>query len=169
MRFALLLALAGCSASTVGLDPLVWQKVPGPGPGGALLGLGSPGAFDERGNFTVSAFRDGDLVRLYYGGADTSGSCAGINSAHWRIGLATSTDGVSFTRVPGDATGGALLDNGAPGRIRRLSQLPALRAQGRGGVPHVVQRQPQAVQLPAPARSPTTAASATPSRPTAST
>src|SRR5438309_5127843 len=96
-RLALLLALAGCSASTAGLEPLAWQKVPGPGPAGALLGLGSSGAFDERSNFTVSAFKDGDKVRLYYGGADTFGSCSGINSAHWRIGLAESTDGVNFT------------------------------------------------------------------------
>src|SRR4051794_29586445 len=63
-RFALLLALAGCSASTAALDPLAWQKVPGPGPDGAVLGLGSAGAFDERSNFTVSAFKDGDTIRL---------------------------------------------------------------------------------------------------------
>src|SRR6267378_1034579 len=87
-RFSILLAapllLARCSATTADLEPIAWQKVPGSGPGGAVLGLGSPGNFDERGNFTISAFKDGDVYRLYYGGADTSGSvsCPGINSAH---------------------------------------------------------------------------------------
>jgi len=104
--------LAACSADTAPLSPLEWRKVTGPGPNGAVLGLGAPGAFDERANFTVSAFRDGDVIRLYYGGSDATGPCAGINSSHWRIGLATSTDGVAFTRVAGQETGGAILDNG---------------------------------------------------------
>jgi hypothetical protein len=111
------LLLARCAADTAPLDPLLWQKVPGSGPSGSILGLGSAGAFDERGNFTVRAFKDGDTYSLYYGGADTAGACAGINSAHWRIGLAQSTDGVAFTRVPGAETGGAVLDNGAPGNF----------------------------------------------------
>src|SRR2546425_10356582 len=92
--------LAGCSASTAGLAPLEWQKVPGTGPGGAVLGLGSPGSFDERGNFTVRAFKEGDVYKLYYGGADTFGPCGGINSAHWRIGLAQSSDRGNWTRGP---------------------------------------------------------------------
>ncbi|MEY2667890.1 MAG: hypothetical protein RJA59_528 [Pseudomonadota bacterium] len=108
-------ALAGCSAETAPLTPLAWQKVPGPGPGGALLGQGAAGAFDERANFTVSAFTDGGVTNLYYGGSDATGACAGINGSHWRVGLARSTDGVNFTRVPGSETGGAILDIGAPG------------------------------------------------------
>jgi predicted GH43/DUF377 family glycosyl hydrolase len=112
-----LLALAGCTASTADLEPLVWRKVPGAGPGGALLGLGSAGAFDERGNFTVTAFRDGEVTRLYYGGSDASGDCAGINGSHWRIGVAESADGVAFTRVAGTETGGAVLDLGAAGQF----------------------------------------------------
>ncbi len=121
VRFALVLSapmlLARCSASTAELAPLEWQKVPGSGPGGAVLGFGSPGSFDERGNFTISAFKDGDVVKLYYGGADATGPCAGPNSSHWRIGLATSTDGVNFTRVPGTATGGSILDIGDAGHF----------------------------------------------------
>jgi hypothetical protein len=111
------LLLIACSADTAELHPLLWEKVPGPGPGGALLGLGSAGGFDERGNFTVRAFKDGATYRLYYGGADTFGTCAGINSAHWRVGLAESADGVAWTRVAGTETGGAVLDNGAPGQF----------------------------------------------------
>jgi len=115
MRLALSLSLllARCSASTAPLDPLQWTKVAGTFAGGALVGLGSAGAFDERANFTVHALKDGNVYRLYYGGGDTAGSCAGINSAHWRIGLATSSDGLAWTRVPGTETGGAIVDNGA--------------------------------------------------------
>src|SRR5919199_755859 len=108
----------GCSSDTAGITPLAWQKVAGPGPRGALLGPGSAGAFDQAGNFTVSAFKDGATYRLYYGGADTSGAsgtCPGINNVHWRIGLAESTDGVNFTRVPGSQTGGSIVDLGAAG------------------------------------------------------
>jgi len=126
-RFPLAAALiaAGCSASTVDLEPLAWQKVPGSDPAlaGALLGLGSSGAFDERGNFTVRAFRDGAAYRLYYGGSDAfdptgNGSCPGINATHWRIGLAESSDGIRWNRVADPAlAGGAVLDKGAPGNF----------------------------------------------------
>ena len=111
------LSLAGCEAETVSLTPLPWTKVAGLGPNGALLGLGATSAFDERANFTTGAFRDGAKVRLYYGGSDATGAPAGISCGHWRIGMAEATDGVNFTRVPGTATGGAMLDNGAPGRF----------------------------------------------------
>jgi predicted GH43/DUF377 family glycosyl hydrolase len=112
--------LVACSADTATISPLAWQKVESSttGQDGSVLGLDpTPGAFDEVGNFTVSAFKDGDTTFLYYGGADASGTCPGINSARWRIGLATSKDGVNFTRVAGDATGGALLGNGDAGRF----------------------------------------------------
>src|SRR5690242_1307034 len=89
-------ALAACSADTADISPLAWQKVTTSTTGrdGSVLGLNpTPGAFDEVGNFTVSAFKDGDTTFLYYGGADASGTaCPGINTARWRIGLATSTD-----------------------------------------------------------------------------
>ena len=105
-RFSLALTVVlatglGCSADTADLQPLAWRRVSGSAPGGALLGPGAAGAFDERANFTVSAFRDGSTYVLYYGGSDATGACAGINGSHWRVGLAESTDGVSFTRVPG--------------------------------------------------------------------
>jgi hypothetical protein len=109
------LALGGCLADTADLEPLRWTRVPGAGPNGAVLGLGAAGAFDERGNFTVRAFPDGGLVRLYYGGSDATGACAGISGSRWRVGLAESADGVAFTRVAGPETGGAVLDNGPPG------------------------------------------------------
>jgi hypothetical protein len=108
---ALAAALVACSSQPSAIEPLTWEKVPGPGPRGAVLGLDTPGTFDEVGNFTISAFKDGNTYRLYYGGAD-AGDCPGINNSHWRIGLATSDDGLHWTRVKGSQTGGAIVDNG---------------------------------------------------------
>jgi predicted GH43/DUF377 family glycosyl hydrolase len=125
-RFALFLAapvlLARCSASTADLEPLAWTKVTDSTTGlkgSVLAGPGTAGEFDERANFTVNAFRDGDIIRMYYGGADgvQQGNCAGINGVHWRIGLATSPDGLNFTRVAGDQAKHAILDNGAAGQF----------------------------------------------------
>jgi predicted GH43/DUF377 family glycosyl hydrolase len=128
VRFALVLLapllLARCSSSNSDLAPIEWQKVPGLGPNGSVLPLGPQGSFDEVSNFTISAFKDGDVYRLYYGGADsdtasTNPNCAGINGVHWRIGLATSSDGFNWTRVPGSdpAAKQALLDIGAAGKF----------------------------------------------------
>jgi hypothetical protein len=115
------LGLIHCDSTTANLQPLDWQKVQGPDPAllGAVLGPGSPGAFDERASFTVSAFKDGQTINLYYGGSDAfATACAGINGTHWRIGLAQSTDGINWTRVPSQLPGapaGAIIDIGAPG------------------------------------------------------
>ena len=121
------LSLGACHSSTAEV-PIAWQKVAGSGPRGALFGLGAAGSFDERTVFTVRAFSDGGVVWLYYGGADATGdpSCPGpVADSHWRIGLAQSTDGVTFTRVTGTATGGAILDIGAPGQFdSRLTYRP---------------------------------------------
>lgn len=131
LAVAAALALAACQAETASLSPLAWIKVPGPGPNGALLGPGATNTFDERANFTTGAFRDGDRIRLYYGGSDATGACAGISGSHWRIGLADSADGVSFSRVPGSATGGAMVDNGAPGQFdSQLTYRPVVLKDG---------------------------------------
>jgi hypothetical protein len=113
-----LAGLAACGADTAGLAPLQWTKVEGAAPGGAVLAPGEAGAFDERGNFTARAFEDGGTTYLYYGGIDGTGdaACPGINDSHWRIGLATSTDGVTFTKVPGPRGDGVLLDLGDAGK-----------------------------------------------------
>ncbi len=113
------LGLARCASYPAGLAPLQWVKVDGSLPAGEVLGPGSPGAFDEMGNFTVRAFRDGDAIALYYGGLDGTAppSCPGVNGSHWRVGLARAADGVSFTRVQGSETGGSILDLGASGNF----------------------------------------------------
>jgi hypothetical protein len=119
---AALLAIASCSSDTASITPLQWTKVETSTTGlnGSVLGPGGPGTFDEIGTFTVSAFKENGTTWLYYGGADSSGraicpNSPGFNASHWRAGLARSSDGVNFTRVPGAETGGAILDNGAPG------------------------------------------------------
>lgn len=128
---SLLLALAACQAETAPLVPLAWERVPGPAGRGALLGPGAAGAFDERANFTVMALREGGVTRLYYGGGDATGACAGINDSTWRIGLAESTDGVTFTRVAGDQAGGAILDAGAAGAFdAKLTYKPMVLHDG---------------------------------------
>jgi hypothetical protein len=117
------LALVACSSSTADLTPLAWAKVGTSTTGvrGSVLAAPGPaGAFDERANFTTNAFKDGDIVRMYYGGGDNvqaDATCGGINDVHWRIGLATSTDGLNFTRVAGDQAKSSILDNGAPGQF----------------------------------------------------
>ncbi len=95
---AALLSFAGCSSDTASITPLQWQKVhtSTTGLNGSVLGLDAPGTFDEIGNFTVSAFKDGgvtflagqfdsgglttpsvfldgDTWNMYYAGFDTSG------------------------------------------------------------------------------------------------
>lgn len=123
---AALFGVAGCASYTADLAPLEWQRIAGPGPGGAVLGPpASRTSFDFRGNFTVRAFKDGSVYRLYYGGSDDTDPLGcdalspslppGINDSHWRIGLAESSDGLGWTRRAGTATGGAILDNGVTG------------------------------------------------------
>jgi hypothetical protein len=113
-----LVTLAACTANTAGLDPLDWKKVKGAETGGAVLDHGAPGQFDALTAFTVRAVESDGEVWLFYGGSDAENlttTCPGIRNTNWRIGAARSTDGVTFTRVVGDKTGGAIVDLGDPG------------------------------------------------------
>src|SRR3954467_2392195 len=95
--------LVHCSSETLPLQPIDWQRTPGGGPNGSVLGFGPPGTFGEAGNFTISAFKDTDGVyKLYYGGADTATinpACTGINGGHWRIGPAPFHTALTRTRA----------------------------------------------------------------------
>src|SRR2546421_10382365 len=111
------LFLAGCSASTVPLDPPAWEKVQGSGAGGAILnGHGAAGAFDERANFTTSAIKDGDTYRLYYGGADAhhKRSRGGLNGSQPRPRPPPPHARRHFTPPAGGQTGGGVAPLGAP-------------------------------------------------------
>jgi len=119
LALATLAALAACSSDTAGLSPLAWQKVTGPLTGGSVLDLGQAGKFDVLSSFTATAVQDGGTTWMFYGGSDAENittSCPGIRNTHWRIGVATSTDGVTFQRNPGDEfADGSVLGLGTTG------------------------------------------------------
>jgi len=84
-------------------DGIAWTRVPGNAGGGAVFaGSGVPGAFDQAGVSTMSIIRVGATFRMYYTGFSDPYTIAGI-------GLAESADGITWTRVPGPAGGGAVL------------------------------------------------------------
>jgi len=68
---------AGPSAGSIGYaesnDGITWVKLPQPGPGGAALAQGAPGAFDSAGLTTPSVYEDGGSWVMYYAGFDTTG------------------------------------------------------------------------------------------------
>ena len=66
--------LGACTSYPADLVPLHWQKVAGSAPGGAVMGSGAVGDFDERASFTVRAFKEGLTYWLYYGGSDATGA-----------------------------------------------------------------------------------------------
>src|SRR6266850_2050472 len=122
-RFPLLLAapllLARSSATTADLEPIAWQKVPGTAPGGAVLGLGTPGNFDDYLTYRPYVFKDGSLYRMWYNGSTKPFNCpTGTLADNRRIGYAESTDGVHFTRFyGGPGPGGSVLPLGDTGAI----------------------------------------------------
>ncbi|MBN2611006.1 MAG: T9SS type A sorting domain-containing protein, partial [Bacteroidales bacterium] len=89
----------GYATSTNGLD---WTNVPGPGTNGAVLDLGEPGKFDELWILYPSVIKEDNEFKMWYTGRDTSGSI--------RIGYATSSDAINWTKVDGNGTNGACFD-----------------------------------------------------------
>lgn len=84
-------------------DGIAWTRVLGSAYGGAVFeGSDVPGAFDRAGVSTMNIIRVGNTFRMYYSGFSDPYTIAGI-------GLAESTDGRTWTRVPGPAGGGAVL------------------------------------------------------------
>lgn len=84
-------------------DGVAWTRVPGSAGGGAVFqGSGVPGDFDQAGVSTMNIIRVGNTFRMYYSGFSDPYTIAGI-------GLAESTNGRTWTRVRGNAGGGAVL------------------------------------------------------------
>jgi hypothetical protein len=86
-------------------DGVTWARVPGPAPDGSVLEVGAAGAAGAFDSFGVSAptvVKDGDTFRMWYTGLGKGNAIQGV-------GLATSTDGLHWTRVPGPDKGGAVL------------------------------------------------------------
>jgi len=102
-------------------DAIHWQPFDGPLTGGAIMEADpDPGAFDHThvGSGNVS-FHRGEWLLWYFGGDSTiprelAGHATPPNyhfrGYRCRPGVARSADGIHWTRVKGEATGGALLD-----------------------------------------------------------
>lgn len=80
-------------------DGVAWVRHPG----NPVLQPGAPGAWDGNEIFQSSVMVTGGLYRMWYTGVDVSGTN--------RIGYATSADGVTWNRHPGNP----VLDLGPPG------------------------------------------------------
>lgn len=89
-------------------DGIHWTKrYDGAGPGGSVLPLGAPGEFDAQQVGYVWVIRDGAGYKMWYSANDAKN--------FWRVGLAVSGDGRTWTKVRGKTATGAVLDLGAPG------------------------------------------------------
>ncbi len=99
----------------VSRDGLNWEIANG---GRPVLDLGPTGRFDHKGVTHPFVLRVGDTFMMWYGGIDgRAGKDVGVGPDHVRveqIGLATSSDGIRWTRAAG---GKPVLTNGPPGTI----------------------------------------------------
>ncbi|GEM_PF-4220386 len=100
--------ISGKMAFTIGYatspDGLQWTHVPGSGSKGAVLDMGPTGNFDEATVVYESVIYRDNEFHLWYTGANSTGSQG--------IGYATSPDGITWTRVSGNAPNGASKDDG---------------------------------------------------------
>jgi hypothetical protein len=74
------------------IDGVNWTKHGDPSP---VLDVGDPGSWDSRWLDTPAVVRDNDFYRLYYYGDS-------LNAPHSAIGLATSPDGIEWTKHEGN-------------------------------------------------------------------
>ncbi len=81
-------------------DGITWTRVVGPGPNGSVLGPGPTGTFDSANVSFPSVIRTPTGYLMWYTGGD---------GTTFAIGLASSPDGVTWTRIPGPLPGGAVL------------------------------------------------------------
>jgi hypothetical protein len=81
-------------------DGTTWTRVPGTAGSGAVLSLGPAGNFDSAGVSFPYVIRNGAAFEMWYNG---------FNGSVFAIGFATSTDGVTWTRVAGPLSQGAVL------------------------------------------------------------
>ena len=108
-------------AYTTSADGIAWSNTP-PLFDNAVLGpTETPGAFDEIEATYGSVILDGDTLKMWYAGRATD-----MNG----IGLAWSTDGSAWTRVPGPAGGESVLDPTADATGAAVVTLPAVIKHG---------------------------------------
>src|SRR5688572_335402 len=98
MKFAVaILAMAVSLAQPASFShaELVFTKRRGGGAGGSVLDVGAAGAFDQRWVTCPTVLREGDAYRMWYS------SYYNAQYGDGRIGLATSKDGLTWTREHG--------------------------------------------------------------------
>lgn len=86
---------------------------------GEVTGRARRERFDAMAAFGVCVLREGGRYLMWYtgwNGDDTAGGDGIARPTHYRIGLATSSDGVRWAKVDGDAGAGAVLGLGPAGR-----------------------------------------------------
>ena len=88
--------------AAVSTDGRRWTKRAGAGGAGAVLGLDAPGGTEAVSVGSPSVLREAALFRMWHETSD---------GTTWRIALATSTDGVAWTKT------GVVLEPGAPGSL----------------------------------------------------
>ena len=107
---------SGSITTAVSDDAIHWTRQDGPLAGGAVMRPSlNPDAFDSTHVATGDVIRhDGEWLMVYFGGnADMPTGTPELYRAKglaMRIGFARSRDGLNWTRVPGNATGGAIID-----------------------------------------------------------
>jgi predicted GH43/DUF377 family glycosyl hydrolase len=98
----------GYATSPDGID---WTVYDGPQTDHSVMVLGGTGTFDFEAVLQPTVIKDDSTYKMWYTGSATLN-----NVHHYRIGYATSTDGIVWTRVAGSGTGGSVIDVGTPYR-----------------------------------------------------
>jgi hypothetical protein len=83
-------------------DGVTWTRVAGGAADGSILDVGGGEAFDSHGASSPTVIKDGDEYQLWYVGLGDGNAIQGV-------GHAVSSDGRTWTKVPGPAEGGAVL------------------------------------------------------------
>ncbi len=84
-------------------DGIEWTNQPKPGSAkGTVIDIGSTGAFDAEAASWPAVIKTDDGFMMWYTGVDASNTL--------RVGCATSTDGLNWTKIEGNQTAGACYD-----------------------------------------------------------
>lgn len=100
------------------LDGSNWNKIAGPGTLGSVYDRNMADLPDSSGVTMPCVVKDGDTYHMWY--------CHMVGD-FFRIGYATSPDGIHWTKVNGTGRDGSVIDWGPPGRFDQVSaQWPAV-------------------------------------------
>jgi len=106
-------------------DGLVWSRQNG---GKPVLSFGADGAFDDAQILGPEVLRDGSRYLMWYTGDNGEKDATGI--FHYQIGLATSEDGIAWTRAN---DGKPVLANGPAGSFDEVqAATPSILREGDG-------------------------------------